>query len=79
MIYQIDLYSLFPVFLIVDASVVDHNVQPAKLVHGALEGACVNRDKRFKEQTSKLICPFSLQQYINDGASVSNIQTIKSS
>lgn len=36
--YQVDLYRLLPVLLIVDAGVVDNYVQATKEVHGALEG-----------------------------------------
>lgn len=35
--YQVDLYGLLPVFLIVDTGVVDNDVQTTKLVYCALE------------------------------------------
>lgn len=36
--HQVDLYGLLPVLFIVDAGVVDGDVQATKLVHCTLEG-----------------------------------------
>lgn len=44
--YQIDLNSLLPVVFVVDARVVDHDVQMAERVHGGLERVCGNKKVR---------------------------------
>lgn len=41
--YQVHLDGLLPVLLIVDAGVVDDDVQTSKLVHGLLEGICPHK------------------------------------
>lgn len=47
--YQIDLNSLLPVVFVVDARVVDHDVQMAERVHGGLERVCgTETTKRFE-------------------------------
>lgn len=41
--YQVDVDGLLPVLLVVDAGVVDDDVQTSKQLHGLLEGVCERR------------------------------------